>query len=129
MLALASKMVTDNLGLAWSEWCDARDLSPNPLIRVRWRESLSCPVKGCERIALELGFAGRSGRLRGLVSRVRLRFRRSLAASSPPSGPAGLTLVPSRPSREACSRRSRHNVSVFEVGDERWGQPVAVGSC
>ena len=101
------------------------------MIRVRWRESLSCPVqlKVASALPSELGSQVRSGRLHGLASRVRLRFRRSLVAFSPPPGPAGLTLVPSRPPREGCSRRSRHGVSLFEVGDERWGQPVAVGSC
>jgi RimJ/RimL family protein N-acetyltransferase len=36
---------------------------------------------------------------------------------------------PIRAAAEACSRRSRPGVTLFEVGDERWGQPVAVGSC
>jgi RimJ/RimL family protein N-acetyltransferase len=36
---------------------------------------------------------------------------------------------PIRAAAEARSRRSRPGVTLLEVGDERWGQPVAVGSC
>ena len=65
----------------------------------------------------------RSGRLRGLVSRVRLRFRRSRVASSPALGLAGLTRVPSRLPRQACSRRSRHGVNLL-----RWAMDIGGSS-
>ena len=73
---------------------------------------------GLRAAPLSWGSLARPGCLRGLVSRVRLRFRRSLAASSPHSGwPVLRWCHPGRRGRRA--RGDQGTTSVAEVGNER----------